>query len=344
MATLGPVPTRHRLAIAGTFFGMALIPGSTATAADYYAGKTIRIISGFPPASAYTLYAQLAAQHLGRFIPGKPNIVVSMMPGAAGLTALNYLEEVAPRDGTVLTVPTQDLASQQLLGVKGVRYDAGRLNYIGRATANVPVHMVWHTTPVRSFADLKRYEIVTGSGFSTGTQVDLPRAQNALLGTKWKVIAGFREDSRIAMTRGETQAGIIAATLFGGQYKSWLEEGSVRVIVQYADFRHPAFPDVPTIMEFAAAEDAKAVFKFLVSLATVGRAYAAPPGVPTERIEILRKAFDAMIKDPAFLADAEKRGADLLPMSGEDLAAYVANILRTPPEIIKKTNEVIAAR
>jgi tripartite-type tricarboxylate transporter receptor subunit TctC len=204
--------------------------------------------------------------------------------------------------------------------------------------------MVWQTTPVRSFEDLKRYEIITGAGGSTGTQVDLPRAQNALLGTKWKVIAGFRDDSRIAMTRGETQAGVIAATLFGGQYKSWLEEGIVRVIVQYADFRHPSFPDVPTIMEFAEAEDAKAVFKFLVSLATIGRAYVAPPGVPAERVAILRKALDAMFKDPAFLADAEKRGAELLPMPGEELAAYVAGILRTPPEIIKKTNEVIAAR
>jgi len=335
----------RRLMIAtATLVAVAASADGRVHAADDFAGKTIRIVAGFGPAGAYTLYAQLAAQHLGRFIPGNPNIIVSMMPGGAGLNALNYLQEVAPRDGTVLTVPTQDLASQQLLGIKGVRYDAGKFNYIGRATANVPVHMVWHTTPVKSLDDLKRHEIITGAGGSSGTQVDLPRAQNALLGTKWKVITGYIDEARIAMARGETQAGVNAATLFGGQLKPWLDEGTVRVIVQYADFRHPLFPDVPTIMEFAETEQAKGVFKFLVSLSSVGRGYAAPPGVPAERVAILRKAFQEMVDDPAFRADAEKRGADLLPMSGEALAAHVADIVRTPPDIVRKTKEVIAAR
>ena len=134
------------------------------------------------------------------------------MPGAAGLNAMNYLYEVAPRDGTVIAVMTQDLASQQALGIKGVRYDATKFNYIGRATANVPVHMVWHTAPVKSIDDLKKREIVTGAVGTGGTHVDLPRAQNALLGTKWKIIAGYRgnDESRIAMERGEIQAAVVA--------------------------------------------------------------------------------------------------------------------------------------
>ena len=343
MLTEGHVSIRCRMAIAGTVASIA-IGASGAGAADFYAGKTVRIVDAGGPASAYSLYAQLAAQHLGRFIPGNPSIVVSFMPGASGLNALNHLYQVAPRDGTVITVPTQDIASQQVLGIKGVRYDAVKFNYIGRAAANVPVHMVWHTTPVRLFDDLKRHEIITGAAGSTGTHVDLPRAQNALLGTKWKVVAGFREESRIAMVRGETQAGVIAATLLSGHFKSWLDEGSVRVIVQYSDFRHPTFRDVPTIMELAGTEEAKGVFKFLVSMSSVGRAYVAPPDVPAERVAILRNAFEAMVNDPAFKADAEKRGADLLPMPGDELATYVAGILRTPPDIIRKTNEAIAAR
>ena len=334
---------RRTGALVGILAGIALA-SNTAAGADYFAGKTIRIVVGFGPASSYSLYAHLAAQHLGRYIPGTPNIVVVNMTGAAGMNASNYLYEVAPRDGTVITVPAQDLASQPLLGSKGARYEPTGFNYIGRATANVPVHMVWHTTAIRSFEDLKRHQVITGASGIVGTQADLPRAQNALLGTRWKVITGYGDDMHLAMTRGETQAGVIAATQFGGQFKSWLDEGTVRVIVQYADFRHPTFPTVPTILEVADTEDAKAVFKLLVSISTIGRSYAAPPGVPGERIAILRRAFAAMINDPAFMADAEKRGADLLPMSGEELAGYVADIARTPPDIIRKANAAIAVR
>jgi tripartite-type tricarboxylate transporter receptor subunit TctC len=318
----------------------------SAAAADVFAGKPIRIVIPAETAGSYRLYAQLAVQHLGRFIPGNPTIVISYMPGASGFNAMNYLYAVAPRDGTVLAVLFQDLASQQALGTKGVRFDATKFNYIGRATANVPVHMVWHTAPAKSIDELKKREVVTGAAGTGGIHNDLPRAQNALIGTKWKIIAGYRggNELRIAMERGEIQAAVAAATLFNEQLRPWLEQGKVKIVVQYADFRHPEFPDVPAIVELAENQEAKEVFKFLVSYSTIGRAYAAPPGVPATTVDILRKAFTAMINDPAFRADAEKRGADLLPMPGEELAAYVAGIVRTPSDIIRKTNEVIAAK
>jgi tripartite-type tricarboxylate transporter receptor subunit TctC len=343
------MPTNRRVvkdrarAIGGALAALVAASNSVA-AADFFSGKTIRVLVGYEPSSAYALYGQLAGNHLGRFIPGNPKLVVSYMPGASGLNAANYLYEIAPRDGTVISVPTQEIALRKMLSPNGVRYDAAKFSYIGRATANVPVHAVWHTTPVKSFDDLKRHEVVTGASSITGAHADLPRAQNALLGTKWKIIPGYGDATRIAMARGETQAGVIAATLFHSQFKSWLEEGTVRVIVQYADFRHPLFPNVPTILEHADTEDTKAVFKFLVSLATVGRAYAAPPGVPAGTVQVLRNAFQAMIEDPAFRADAEKRGADLLPMPGEELAAHVAGTVRTPAHVVRMANEVIAPR
>jgi tripartite-type tricarboxylate transporter receptor subunit TctC len=341
MSIMGHARRRFRTLAGALVFALAPV---SAGAADLFAGKTIRIVVGFGPSSAYTLYANLAAQHLGRFIPGNPTVVVSQMPGAAGINALNYLSEVAPRDGTVITVPTQDVVSQQLLGRKGLRYDAARFNYLGRATANVPLHMVWHTAPVTSFDDLKRHEVVTGASGSGGTHADMPRAQNVLLGTRWKVITGYGDEVRIAMSRGETQAAVAAATLFHNQYKQWLDDRLVRILVQYADFRHPSFPDVPTIMDFAGTEEAKQVFKFLVSLSTIGRAYAGPPGMPAEQIAILRKGLRVMFNDPAFKADADKRGADLLPMAGEELAAYVADVARTPRSIVRRATEVIAPR
>ena len=335
---------KDRARAIGGALAAIVFASNSATAAEFFSGKTIRVVVGYGPASTYALYGQLAAYHLGRFLPGNPKLVVSYMPGASGINAANYLYEIAPRDGTVISVPLQDIALQQRLGRNGVRYDAAKFSYIGRATANVPVHAVWHTTPVKSFDDLKRHEVVTGASNNTGAHADLPRAQNALLGTKWKIIPGYRGDTRIAMARGETQAGVIAATLFNSQFKPWLDEGKVRIIVQYADFRHPIFPNVPTIIEHAEQHDARAVFKFLVSLAAVGRAYAAPPGVPAGTVQVLRNAFQAMIEDPAFRADADKRGADLLPMSGAELAIHVADTVRTPAHIVRMANEVIAPR
>jgi len=318
----------------------------SAFAIDVFAGKQIRIIVPAETASSYSLYAQLAVNHLGRFIPGNPAIVISYMPGASGLNAMNWLYEVAPRDGTVIAVMAQETHYRQALGVKGVRYDATRYNYIGRVTANVPVHMVWHTAAAKSIDDLKSREVVTGAVGSGGTHVDLPRAQNALINTKWKIVTGYRgnNETRIALERGEVQASVSPATLFNEQLKPWLDQGKVRIVVQYADFRHPVFPDVPALVELAETPEAKGVFKLLVSVATLGRAYGLPPGVPLETVDILRKAFQAMVNDPAFKADAEKRGADLLPMEGDALAAHIKDIVATPPGVVRKANEVIAAR
>jgi tripartite-type tricarboxylate transporter receptor subunit TctC len=332
--------------IAVAIAALASILGGSGAAADVFAGKQIRIVSTGGASGGYALYANLAAQHLGRFIPGNPTVLISQMPGAAGLNATNYMYEVAPRDGTVIAVMSHDLASQQALGTKGVRFDATRFNYIGRATTNVPAHMVWRSAPAQSIDELRQREVVTAAVGAGGTHNDLPRAQNALLGTRWKIISGYRSnnDTRIALERGEVQAAVTAATLFNEQIKPWLVEGKVKVVVQYADFRHPMLHDIPTIVELAESPEARDVFKFLVSLSTVGRSYAAPPGVPAETVAILRKAFQAMVNDPTFRADAEKRGADIYPMPGDELAAYIKGIVATPPATIRKTNEVIGAK
>jgi tripartite-type tricarboxylate transporter receptor subunit TctC len=324
---------------------VAAVPDRQADAADGFAGKQIRLIVPAGPAGGYGLYGQLLAEHLGDFIPGHPAVVVSFMPGASGLVAMNYLYEIAPHDGTVMAVITQDLPTRQVLGRDGVRYDATKFNYIGRATANVPVHILWHTAPAKSIDDLKTNEVVTGAVGSAGSQSDLPRASNALIGTKWKIVGGYKgnNETRTAMERGETQAAIAPATLFEKQLKPWLDQGKVKVIIQYADFRHPAFPEVPTLVELTKTTEAKGIARLLVSLATVGRAYALPPGVQADTVDVLRKAFNTMMEDPAFRADAKKRGADLMPMSGEALGAYIKEIVATPSGLVKETHEIIAA-
>lgn len=333
-----------RFARAGLVLALAMAAPALAQAQVSFAGKQIRlIVPAGSGASGYGLYGQLAANHLGRSIPGTPTVVISYMPGAAGLAAMNYLYEIAPRDGTVIAVMSQDLATDQARGRKGVRYDATRFNYIGRVTTNVPVHMVWHTAKARSIGELKQHEVITGAVGSGGTHADLPLAQNALIGTKWKVVGGYPggNDVRIAMERGEVQAAIAPATLFNDMLKPLLDAGTVIVVAQYADFRHHALPAVPAIVEAAETPEAKSVLGFLVSLATLGRAYAAPPGVAREIVGVLRKAFLAMLDDPAFKTEAVKLGADVVPLSGEDLAAHVADVIATPAATIRRTNEVL---
>ena len=333
------------LGLATTFL-MVLGHGG-ARSQEYFAGKQIRVIvpagSG---ASGYGLYGQLAASHLGRSIPGKPTVVISYMPGAAGLVAMNYLYEVAARDGTVIAVMSQDLVTDQVRGRQGVKYDAARFNYIGRATTNVPVHMVWRTAKAKSLAELRSVEVVTGAVGSGGTHVDLPLAQNALLGTKWKLVMGYPSgnDVRIALERGEVHAAIAPATLFNTMLKPLLDDGTVTVVVQYADFRHPALPNVPSVVEAAQSPEAKEVLRFLVSLATLGRSYAAPPGVTTDVVAVLRTAFHAMLADPIFIADAEKLGADVVPLDGEGVQAHVRAVVATPAAVIARANEAVAQK
>lgn len=315
---------------------------SAAEASDHFSGKTVRIIVGAGPASGYALYGQLIAHHLAKFVPGNPTTVVSFMPGASGLTAMNYLFEAAPKDGATIGVAMQDLPVQQAISTKGVRYDARSFGYIGRASSNAPIHYVWRTSKVHNFADAKVREITSGASSATGSQSYLPRASNALLGTKWKVIAGYGDvrERHLAVERGEVEAGIAGAAIFRDQLSDALSKELIFPIVQYSRFRHPLFRDVSTIVELAGDEDIRQVFAFLV--ADLGRSFITPPRVPQEIVDTLRKAFASMIANPTFVAEAEKRGADLDFMSGSDLASYVDEILRTRPEIIAKARHLMA--
>ncbi|MGE3245818.1 MAG: Bug family tripartite tricarboxylate transporter substrate binding protein, partial [Beijerinckiaceae bacterium] len=309
--------------VAGALFAAAA-PG--AHGAEYFAGKRIRILLPSKTLNTgYGLYGSLAQQHLARFIPGKPEINIAFMPGATGLTLLNSMYTAAAKDGTAIAVMPQDIATFQATKIKGSRFDAAKFEYLLRIAPNVPVHMVRGDAGIRTVQDLKEREIVTGAVGVVGTHNDLPRATNVLAGTKWKIVGGYRGGSaiRIAIERGELQAGIAPAALFKKQLKDWLTTDKVRVVMQYADFRYPIFKDVPAVVELAKTEEDRQVLAFMTSVATVGRGFFAPPGTDPAALAILRKAFLDMVADEAYRADAVKRGADTIPMSGEEWKAYI---------------------
>jgi tripartite-type tricarboxylate transporter receptor subunit TctC len=329
--------TFYRILIAAVA-GFIACGGSQA--ADY-SGKTIRIVVGAGAASSYALYGQLVAQHLGRHLPGGPTTIVSFMPGASGLTAMNYLYDAAAKDGATIGVAMQDLSVQQALSARGVRSDARAFGYIGRATSNVPVHYAWRTSRIRNFSDVKMHHATSGASSPSGSQTYLPKATNAMLGTKWRVISGYGDprERHLAMERGEVDAGIAGAALFRDQLSDHLKNGHVIPIVQYASSRHPLFQHVPTIIELADTDESRRLLSFLV--ADIGRSFIAPPGVDSAQLDTLRAAFAAMINDVTFLNDAHRRGADIDYMSGIELAQYVREVLDTPPDIVTKAKSLI---
>lgn len=331
-----------RLAVGfSSLVGFAVVSSLAFAGENFYSGKSIRIYVQ-EEASGYSLYGGLISKHLGRFLEGRPTVSISCMPGGEGLTLSNYLYDKAPHDGTVFAVPDLGLAAKQVRNLEGVHYNAAQFTYIGRLTAYISVHMAWHTTGISDLEQLKHKTLVSGAVGFEGAQIELPKAQNQFLGLNWKVIPGYRGNLgiRMAMERGEIEAAIAPASSFNTKLKQWLNEERVKVLVQYAEQRHPLFPNVPHIVEVVENPEHRALFQFLVSLSSFGRSLVAPPDLPQERTEQLRNAFQLMLQDKNFRADAEKVGADLLPMRGEELTTYMVGVVQTAPEIIAAANKL----
>jgi tripartite-type tricarboxylate transporter receptor subunit TctC len=310
---------------------------------DFYAGKTITMLVGYEAGGGYDLYARLAAQFLGRFLPGQPAVIVQNMPGAGGLKAAHFLLDVAPKDGTTLGIPSQTIVFDTLLGYSaGV--DAGRFQWLGRLAMNVEVGAAFATTGISSMADLRTREIsIGGTGGTAGSSV-IPFLLNKLGGTKFKLVEGYRSAIEVilAMRRGELDmvGGVGLATL-QARFGSEIKDGSLRVLYQTGFSRHPDIPDVPGIDEFGRTDEEKQMLALLSYIAAVGRSIVAPPGVPPARIAALQKAIAAMLADPAVLTFASEHTIKLEPGSAEDIDAIVRKTLTTSPDLAAKTRAVL---
>jgi tripartite-type tricarboxylate transporter receptor subunit TctC len=318
-----------------------LAPGGAVLAqdvADFYAKAEMSMIVGYNPGGTYDLYARLAAKHLPNHLPGKPNIVVKNVPGVGSLKAANFLHGQGQRDGAMLGVITQFVALQQVLKHRAVRYDAREFSYLGRMTSAVEVTLVWHTVPVKTIEDARKRVVVLGST-SPGSSADTnPRLMNALAGTKFKIVQGYKGSTgaMLAMERGEVEGSLAVVQNLLVQKKDWLRNKKVNVLVQYALERHPAFPDAPAMVEFGSTPEDKEILKLYGSTASVGRYLMTPPGVPKARLAALRKAFDGMVKDPAFLAEMKQKNMELDVMSGEKLEALIHDTFNISPNAAKR--------
>jgi tripartite-type tricarboxylate transporter receptor subunit TctC len=338
------MPLCHRLRLLATV-GLCALFVPPAAAQDFYSGKTITILVGSAPGGSYDLYARAVARHIGKYIPGDPTAIVKNMPGAASMTMGNHIYEIAPKDGTTLGAPLNTLPLTQLLNPEKFAWNAAEFNWIGAVSSPANVLATWHTSGVKTIEDARQKEVVIGATTPGTTQEMYPLLANNLFGTKFKVITGYKAsaDINIAMERGEVQGrGANTYIAYRFQNPDWIRDKKINFIFQMTDERDPEMKDVPTLLELAKTDEQRKIISLIVTTETVGRSYFAPPGVPAERVALLRQALMAVVKDPEFIADLEKAKLEISPTSGEKLQAKIQDLAATPPDIVEKYKQAVS--
>lgn len=315
-------------------FALAAQPAS---AANEFKGKQITMIVGYSAGGGFDFFARLVARHYGNYVPGKPTIVVQNMPGASSVKAANYLYNVAPKDGTVIGALGSTLALNKLLG-RPAKYDPAKFYWIGRIAAGDTVGILWHTTGVKTIADATKKQVIWAAGSPMGPTMMTAVAMNKLLGTKFKIIKGYKGSSRMlaAMERGEAEGTVIGWAALQKRKGYLLSENKLNIFYFMGYERNSELPKVPTLIEIAKTAEAKTIFKLLTSREVVGRNFTAPPGVSSAHGKALRLGFERMVKDKAFLDDINKRKILINPMGGEKLQKVVEEIMATDAALAKK--------
>jgi tripartite-type tricarboxylate transporter receptor subunit TctC len=325
---------------------VAAICVQPATAQDFYAGKTISIIVGSAPGGSYDLYARMVARHIGKHIPGNPSFIVQNMPGANSKLMAGYVYNVAPKDGTVLGAPLNTVAINQMIEGQ-MNFNAAEFNWIGAVSSPANVLVTWHTSGVKTLDDARKKEVIIGATTAGTTQEMYPLMANNLLGTKFKVVTGYKASTEVnlAMERGETQGrGANTYLAYRFQNPDWIRDKKINLIFQMTETRDPLMPDTPTLLEYAQSDEHRKIILLMVKSETIGRPLLAPPAVPAERVALLRKALMDVVKDPEFLAEAEKAQLEISPVPGEKLQAIVQELIATPPDVVAKYKAAVAVR
>ena len=326
----------------------AALPAPIACAqspADFYKGKNVELYVGYSAGGAYDLYARTIARHLGKRIPGNPTVIVKNMEGGGSLRLANWLFRVAPKDGSVLGTIGRGTGFDPILGQKGAQFDGTKFTWLGSANNEVSVCVAWNATSgITKFDDLLTKEMTVGGTSMSADTDQFPKVIDAVFGAKMKIVSGYPggNDVVLAMERGEVQGrcGWSWSSVIS-THKAWIDDHKMTVLVQLALRKHPDLPDVPLIMDLAKTPEQKQILRLIFARQTMGRPYLAPPGVPADRVDALRKAFMETMSDPDFLANAAKAKLEITPVDGADLQKLVADIYHTPPEIAKKAAAIL---
>ena len=338
--------TLFRRSLVLAFFTTAPIGAVQAqTVADFYRGKSIEVVIGSSAGGGYDLYARMLARHMSKYIPGNPKLVPKNMEGASGMRLANWLNQVAPRDGTVFGATSRAFAFEPMLGNKAAQYDAGKITWIGSANDEVSVCMAWHTSGVARFEDVQGKELMVGTSGVADDTYQFPSLLNNMFGAKFKMITGYPggNDINLGLERGEVhgRCGIPWSTLKATR-PQWLAEKQVNLLMQFSLAKHKELPNVLLVTDLAKSDEQRLILRLIFGRQVMGRPFAAPPDVPKDRADALRKAFMDTMNDRDFLAEVEKAKVEVTPVSGDTLNQMVQDIYAsTPPSVAAKAATMI---
>jgi tripartite-type tricarboxylate transporter receptor subunit TctC len=328
------VLTSAALALLGILGGEAVAQGA----------KPVTILIGYTPGANYDLHARTVAKHLGKHLPGNPTIIPQNMAGAGSLRAANYLYSVAPKDGTTIAVFGRGLAAQPLLDNTGVQFDAQKFNWIGSPASEISVVFSWATKPFKTVDDIRSREMVIAGTGTGADSVIFPYVLNSIVGTKFKVVTGYPGSAELllAAERGEVDGN--AGTSWGNlstNRPDWVKDKKVTLLMQLGTRKHPELADVPFVLDFAGNDVDRKALELIFSRQMMAYPFAAPPDVPADRVQQLRQAFAAVMKDPEYLADAKKQNLDIDPMTGGEIETMVRDIYASPPAVIARAKAAL---
>ena len=321
-----------------------LAPARADPVAEFYKGRTVAIVVGHQVGTGYDTYARVLARHMPRHLPGQPTMIVQNMLGVSGITAANWLYAIAPKDGTAIGTFAQTVVLDPLMGGTAGKFDATGFNWIGNLESSVATCLATRASGIASFEDLTRRETLFGVTTVNGSLAQFTLAIRNLLGAKARLVSGYQGSASIgvAMQRGEVEAQCGANTTFIAT--TWATEvgsGLFKVILQLNGARRPELKGVAHAYDLARSEEDRRILEFVLEPRSLGRIFAAPPGVPAERVAALRAAMMATAADPQFLADAERTRLEIAAMPGEELAAQIARYYATPRQLLDKAMQAV---
>ena len=335
---------RWRRSIACVLAVCSPLPAAAQDAvADFYRGKQITILTGGSPGGSAGLYTQTLSRHMGRYLPGNPKFIVQFVPTAGGIVVANNTFNTSARDGTAIAHANRTIPLEPLLGNTNARYDGRKFSWLGSANVEYQICIIWHASAVKTLEDAMIKEAVVGGTGGEAFEIVMTKAANKLVGTRFKIVTGYVGSSGIllAMERGEVESFCgIGWTYVKLRKADWLHDRKINILYQMSLEKHPDIPQVPLLIDYARTPDDRKVFEFLLAPLAMGRPFFAPPDVPSDRLAALRVAFERTLKDPAFLADADKAGLEVQHVGGDEVAKLVDRIYASPQDVIERAKAV----